>query len=115
MVIVDDRQRYVILDCDVPNTISDNVCCYSDDGSLRWRIEDVIPGSPNMFGDGRIRRDGTLEFYNTDGVWIRTDKDSGKATGFRIDRMGPSRESDSDVFLPIHWRDRLPHDDSSGG
>ncbi|WP_339911849.1 hypothetical protein [Symmachiella dynata] len=104
-VVVDGGQHYIIFDSDPPETITDNVLCHNEDGMLLWRIEDILPDKPNMFGQGRLRRDGTLEFWNTDGVWIQVNKATGQAIGFRIEKMGPLSEHDDHIFEPIFWRE----------
>lgn len=104
-VLQDSDKYYILLDSTPPDTITDNVLCYSDAGQLLWRIEDVMPQKPNTFDVARIRRDGSLEVFNTDGVWIKVDKQTGRAVGYRTDRMGPSSESDTNVFKPISWRE----------
>lgn len=100
----DGVRFYIILTTVAPETITDNVLCVSGTGESLWRIEDILPQRANSFAVGRIRENGVLEFFNTDGCWISVDKETGKATGFRIERFGPGFESEIQRFDPITWR-----------
>lgn len=103
-VVPDGSRCYVMLDSNPPKAISDNVLCYDEHGTLLWRVEDLFPGQNCTFGSGHVRKDGRLEFWNTDGLWILIDKDTGKGLGFRWDRFGPCGEGENDTFQPIDWR-----------
>ena len=92
---------YIIIDTSPPDTITDNVFCFASEGTKLWRIEDVLPGRANSFADGRIRTNGILEFYNTDGWWVSIDRESGRGIDIRPDRMGPSPELPGDQFQPL--------------
>lgn len=102
---IDDADRtYILLASEASSHISDNVLCYDEHGVFLWRIEDLIPDNNATFGTGRIRTDGGVEFWNTDGLWILVDTDTGNGIRFRWDRFGPGGESPTDTFEAIHWR-----------
>lgn len=102
-----DGVRYVLLDSEYPNRITDNVLCYDEFGNFKWRIENILTDPTSTFGEGRIRKDGTLEFWSNDDVWFSVNKETGRVTGSRVERMGPGGESDDQQFSPIWW---LPED-----
>lgn len=84
-----------------PDTITENVFAVGIDGKLLWRIEDVLPQRANSFSGGRIRKNGILEFWNTDGWWVAVDRDTGRAIGMYMDH-GPTGEgSDNQLYQPI--------------
>ncbi|MFO0919165.1 MAG: hypothetical protein U0872_12725 [Planctomycetaceae bacterium] len=91
-LLCDGSKYYIVVKTDTPNTITDNVFAVSYDGRVVWRIEDVLPQLTNSFDIGRIRQNGILEFYNTDGWWVAVDRATGKATGIAADFHGPSGE-----------------------
>ena len=98
----DGNQCYVVLDAHPRMSFHDNVYCVSSTGQILWQIEKHLSGQGDTFGEGRIRKDGSLEFWNSDSIWLTVDRETGKAIGYRLEKGGPYSERDT----PLQPRSR---------
>lgn len=93
-LLEDDSHCYVIYDSSRCEKRNENVRCYSLSGQYVWTIESGGIPFETTFWEGRIRKNGILEFFNNDDLWYAVDKNTGKLTGVRFEKMGPVPETD---------------------
>ena len=101
ILLCDGIRYYIVVNTYPPHTITDNVLAVGFDGRVVWRIENILPQRTNSFCEGRICKNGILEFYNTDGWWVSVDRATGQATGMFPELQGPTGEGPERTYMPV--------------